>query len=197
MTEESPRGINYMMGHHPSVLKAHGNRTAAAYAAYLLPNIRPRDLILDVGCGPGSITAGLAEQAPNGWTVGIDYGAGAIEAAKENIKRNGGPKNCEFKISNAYALEWDEGSFDVVHTHQCLVHLDDPVKAFKEMRRVCKDGGIVGVREGNGSMTVTNILKQDILTAFSGLWRFYDLPRRSVIVPHIRYNWKSDAIRWQ
>jgi hypothetical protein len=31
--------------------------------------------------------------------------------------------------------------------------LDDPVKAFKEMRRVCKIGGVVGVREGNVSLT--------------------------------------------
>jgi ubiquinone/menaquinone biosynthesis C-methylase UbiE len=148
MANDPPRGVNYMMGHHPSVLKTHGDRTAAVYAAYLLPSIRPRDLILDVGCGPGSITIGLAERAPNGWTVGIDYGAGAIEAAQKSVEQNGGPKNCEFKIGNAYALEWDEGSFDVVHSHQCLIHLDDPAKALKEMRRVCKVGGIVGVREG-------------------------------------------------
>jgi ubiquinone/menaquinone biosynthesis C-methylase UbiE len=150
MASEPRRSANYMMGHHPSVLKAHGHRTAAAYAAYLLPSIRPHDLILDVGCGPGTITVGLAERAPNGWTVGIDYGAAAIEAAKKNAEENQGPKNCEFKTGNAYELEWDEESFDVVHAHQCLIHLDDPVKAFKEMRRVCKVGGIVGVREGNG-----------------------------------------------
>lgn len=119
-----------------------------------MPSIRPHDLILDVGCGPGSITVGLAERAPNGWTVGIDYGAGAIEAAQKSVEQNGGPNNCEFKIGNAYALEWGEGSFDVVHTHQCLIHLDDPVKAFKEMRRVCKVSGIVGVREGNGVVIV-------------------------------------------
>lgn len=149
MAKDLPRGMNYMMGHHPSVLKAHGNRTAARYAAYLLPNISQGDLILDVGCGPGSITLGLAERAPNGWTVGIDSGAGAIEAAKKNAEQNNGPENCEFKTGNAYTLEWDDGSFDVVHSHQCLIHLDDPVRVFKEMRRVCKVGGIVGVREGN------------------------------------------------
>ena len=143
------------MGHHPSVLKAHGNRTATNYASYILPHIRPRDLILDVGCGPGSITIGLAERAPDGWTVGIDYGAEAIEAAKKHIEQINGPKNCEFKTGNAYALDWDEESFDVVHTSQCLIHLNDPVKAFKEMRRVCKVGGIVGVREGIGSVTMT------------------------------------------
>jgi ubiquinone/menaquinone biosynthesis C-methylase UbiE len=154
MAENPPRVANYMMGHHPSVLKAHGNRTASSYAAYLLPSIRPHDRILDVGCGPGSITVGLAEQAPDGWTVGIDYGAGPIEAAKKSAEERGGPKNCEFKVGNAYALDWDEGSFDVVHSHQCLIHLDDPVKAFKEMRRVCKIGGVVGVREGNTQSTV-------------------------------------------
>ena len=155
MASDPSRSASYMMGHHPSVLKAHCNRTAAVYAAYLLPSIRPHDLILDVGCGPGSITVGLAERAPNGWTVGIDYGAGAIEAAQKSVEQNGGPRNCEFKTGNAYALEWDEGSFDVVHTHQCLIHLADPVRAFKEMRRVCRVGGIVGVKEGNGMVFLT------------------------------------------
>lgn len=154
MAEDSSRAVNYMMGHHPSVLEAHGNRTASTYAAYLLPSIRPHGFILDVGCGPGTITIGLAERAPNGWTVGIDYGAGAIEAAKKIAEEKGSPENCEFKVGNAYALEWDEGSFDIVHSHQCLIHLDDPVKAFKEMRRVCKVGGTVGVRDGDVYSTV-------------------------------------------
>jgi ubiquinone/menaquinone biosynthesis C-methylase UbiE len=154
MAEDRPLKVNYMMGHHPSVLKAHGNRTASSYAAYLLPSIRPHHRILDVGCGPGTITIGLAERALDGWTVGIDYSEGVIDAAKIIAEERGAPKNCEFKVGNAYALEWEEGTFDVVHSHQCLIHLDDPVKAFKEMRRVCKVGGVVGVREGNVSMTV-------------------------------------------
>jgi ubiquinone/menaquinone biosynthesis C-methylase UbiE len=197
MANDPPHRVNYMMGHHPSVLKAHGNRTAAVYAAYLLHSIRPNDLILDVGCGPGTITVGLAERAPNGWTFGIDYSAVVIKAAKKNAEENGGPKNCEFKTGNAYALDWDEGSFDVVHAHQCLIHLDDPVKAFKEMRRVCKVGGIVGVKEGNGAVIVTIYFVLVVLTVIRRLWGLYHVPRRSAVIPNAGHISKGDVCRWQ
>ena len=53
----------YTHGHHESVLRSHRWRTAANSCAYLLPHLRPDMSLLDVGCGPGTITADLPSTA--------------------------------------------------------------------------------------------------------------------------------------
>lgn len=56
----------YTTDHSSSVLRTHGWRTAANSAGYLIPHLRPEMTILDVGCGPGSITTDLALLVPQG-----------------------------------------------------------------------------------------------------------------------------------
>jgi len=56
-----------------------------------------------------------------------------------------------FESGDVYALGYDDASFDVVHAHQVLQHLSNPVAALKEMRRVTRPGGIVAVRDGDYS----------------------------------------------
>jgi ubiquinone/menaquinone biosynthesis C-methylase UbiE len=140
-------GYTYSQGHDPSVLRAHGHRTAGKCAAFLLPHLALSSRILDVGCGPGTISLGLAAAAPEGQVVAIDYSADVIEVAKQNALQSG-IGNCEFRTGNACELEFGDGMFDVVYAHQCLIHLEDPVKALREMGRVCKAGGSIAVREG-------------------------------------------------
>jgi SAM-dependent methyltransferase len=48
-----------------------------------------------------------------------------------------------------YRLDFADGTFDVVHAHQVLQHLTDPVAALREMRRVCRPGGLVAARDGD------------------------------------------------
>jgi ubiquinone/menaquinone biosynthesis C-methylase UbiE len=151
MAESQARSANYTLGHDDVALQAHNARTAKVAADYLLPHIRPDDQILDIGCGPGSITVGLAERAPNGRTIGIDYSSTAVEAAKKTAEEPGAPKNIEFRKGNAFDLDWKGETFDIVHAHQCLIHLADPVQALREMKRVCKTKKVVGVREGKPS----------------------------------------------
>jgi len=142
-----PSGYTYSQGHDPSVLRAHGHRTSGKCAAFLLPHIAPSSLILDVGCGPGTISLGLAAAAPDGQVVAVDYSADVVEVAKQNAQQSG-IGNCEFKTGNACELEFGDGEFDIVYAHQCLIHLKDPATALREMRRVCKAGGSIAVREG-------------------------------------------------
>jgi ubiquinone/menaquinone biosynthesis C-methylase UbiE len=102
--------------------------------------------LLDVGCGPGSISLDLAGLVSS--VVGIDGADAAIERARaEASRRNVG--NAEFQIADAYALPFEDDSFDVVHAHQVLQHLADPVRALTEAQRVAKPGGIVAARDAD------------------------------------------------
>ncbi len=141
----------YTHGHHESVLRSHRWRTAENSAAYLLPRLAPDAKILDVGCGPGTITAGLADRVPHGHVTGIDYAPEIIDQAREVI---GDRTNLGFAVADVYALDYPDATFDVVYAHQVLQHLGDPVRALSEMRRVTRPGGLVAARDGDfGGMT--------------------------------------------
>ena len=138
----------YTHGHHPAVLRSHTWRTAANSAGYLLPHLRPDMTILDIGCGPGTITADLAKLVPQGKVIGLDAAAGVLEQARKTAAERG-VKNIEFVTGNIHALDYPDESFDIVHAHQVLQHISDQVGALREMRRVCKKGGLVAVRESD------------------------------------------------
>jgi len=138
----------YTHGHHESVLRSHTWRTAENSAAYLLPHLTPDARVLDVGCGPGTITAGLADRVPQGRVTGIDAAPEIVEQAR---RAAGGRTNADFAAADVYALGFPDGSFDVVHAHQVLQHLGDPVRALREMRRVTRPGGLIAARDGDYS----------------------------------------------
>ncbi|HZM75468.1 MAG TPA: methyltransferase domain-containing protein [Candidatus Limnocylindrales bacterium] len=135
----------YTHGHHESVLRSHRWRTAANSAAYLLPHLRPGMSLLDVGCGPGTITADLAELVAPGRVTALERTDGALRLAAHLDGK------VDLVVGDAHALAFPDGSFDVVHAHQVLQHLADPVQALREMRRVTAPGGIVAARDGDYS----------------------------------------------
>lgn len=130
------------------MLRSHRWRTVENSAAYVIPHLASGLSILDVGCGPGTITLDLAERVAPGAVLGIDSASAAIEAATDDAA-NQGRTNVEFRVADVYALDIDDDTFDIVHAHQVLQHLSDPVAALREMRRVCKPGGIVAARDGD------------------------------------------------
>jgi SAM-dependent methyltransferase len=138
----------YLHGHHDSVLRSHRWRTAENSAGYLLPRLAPGDHVLDVGCGPGTITVDLAARVPQGQVTAIDAAADVLELAREEAGRRG-VANVGFETGDVYRLAFGDGTFDVVHAHQVLQHLSDPVAALAEMRRVCRPGGLVAARDGD------------------------------------------------
>jgi len=141
----------YLHGHHDAVLRSHRERTAENSAAYLLPRLRPGASLLDVGCGPGTITVGLAAHLPGGRVVGIDTAPQVLEEAKAHAAehRRVADASLDFRVGDVYALPFAAGEFDVVHAHQVLQHLANPVAALVEMRRVCRPGGVVAVRDAD------------------------------------------------
>jgi ubiquinone/menaquinone biosynthesis C-methylase UbiE len=140
----------YTHGHHPSVLRSHTWRTAVNSAAYLLPSLKPDMTILDVGCGPGTITADFAALVPKGQVIGLEHAADVLKQAKATADERG-LTNINFVVGDVHALDYPDGTFDVVHAHQVLQHLGDPIRALREMRRVTKPGGIVAVRDSDYS----------------------------------------------
>ncbi|MGY1661158.1 methyltransferase domain-containing protein [Geodermatophilus sp. SYSU D00705] len=135
----------YTHGHADSVLQSHRWRTAENSAPHLLPHLRPGLDLLDVGCGPGTITVDLAARVAPGRVVGLDLSPAPLEEARAAAAAAG--VDVTFAVGDGYALDAPDGSFDVVHAHQVLQHLTDPVAALREMARVCRPGGVVAVRD--------------------------------------------------
>ena len=135
----------YVSDHSEPVLRSHAWRTAANSAEYLLASIEPSMRILDVGCGPGTLSADLAALVPQGEVIAIDSGADVIEKAKGLASRRG-LSNLHFEVGDANKLRFEAESFDIVHSHQVLQHLSDPVHALHEWKKVTKKGGIVASR---------------------------------------------------
>ncbi|SFR77230.1 Ubiquinone/menaquinone biosynthesis C-methylase UbiE [Agromyces sp. CF514] len=136
----------YTHGHHESVLRSHTWRTVENSAAYLLPHLREGLAVLDVGSGPGTISLDLARRVRPGQVIGVDASA-EIVAQASGLAASSGVENVEFRVGDAYALEFDDASFDVVHAHQVLQHLAHPIDALKEFRRVLRPGGVLAVRD--------------------------------------------------
>ena len=143
---ETPHRDVYTHGHHDSVLRTHSWRTVDNSAAYLVPHLHPGATILDVGSGPGTITIDLAGRVRPGRVIGIDASPDVVAQAA-GLAASEGVANVEFRIGDAYALEFDDATFDVVHAHQVLQHLGRPVDALVEFRRVLKPGGVLAVRD--------------------------------------------------
>lgn len=142
-----PRAM-YTHGNHESVMRSHRRRTAENSAAYLTGKLASGMSLLDVGCGPGTITADLAERVAPGRVTAVDALAGTLaEARRTAVGRALG--NVTFAVADVQALGFPGGTFDVVHAHQVLQHVADPVLALREMRRVCAPGGIVAARDSD------------------------------------------------
>jgi ubiquinone/menaquinone biosynthesis C-methylase UbiE len=121
-------------------------RTAEDCAAYLLPRLTSGTSVLDIGCGPGSVTADLAERVAPGSVLAVDLFDGVVDMARAEVRRRN-LSNVSFATADVHNLGLPDDAFDVVHAHQVLQHVADPVRALREMGRVCRPGGVVAARD--------------------------------------------------
>ena len=142
----------YTMGYSDEFQKLLGRRNAASTAAHLLPHLKPGLRVLDFGCGPGTISVGLAKAVHPGELHGIDMEASQIEMARAAAAA-GGHDNASFRTGDVTALPFEDDSFDVAHCHAVLMHVPDTQAVLAEVKRVLKPGGIVSCREMIGDST--------------------------------------------
>jgi ubiquinone/menaquinone biosynthesis C-methylase UbiE len=117
-------------------------RGATTYATFLLERLAPEARVVDVGCGAGTITVGMA--ASVGEVVGVDLDDSGFAAAREWAEARG-VANVTFRPGSAYALPEPGRSADGVLAHSVLEALERPADALAEMHRVLRPGGIAGV----------------------------------------------------
>ena len=121
-------------------------RSLAASHRRLAGQLRPGLAVLDVGCGTGAITRGIAEAvAPGGRAVGIDENADMIARA---LQAHAGVPGLAFALGDAYALPFD-AAFDLVTAARVLQWLADPVGALRAMIRAVRPGGSLVVLDFN------------------------------------------------
>ena len=136
----------YTMGYTEEFLQLLERRSAQSSAAHLLPHLRPGMRLLDFGCGPGTISVGLAEAVQPGVLHGMDMEASQIEIAKAAALA-GGHGNMELQTGDVTEMPFEDGFFDVAHCNAVLMHVPDTPAVLAEVRRVLKPGGLLGCRE--------------------------------------------------
>jgi ubiquinone/menaquinone biosynthesis C-methylase UbiE len=94
------------------------------------------------------LSVDLARAVAPGAVLAVDVVDDALEEARARAKA-AGVDTIEFRVDDGYDLEVPGSTFDVVHAHQVLQHVSDPVRLLHELRRVCVDGGIVAARDAD------------------------------------------------
>ena len=127
-------------------------RRTGEVASFLAPHLRAGMRLIDCGCGPGSITIDLARIVAPGEVVGIDRRQASLSDAR-TFARERGVANVAFEVANVYQLPFPDRSFDAAFACALLQHLAAPLAALKEMRRVLKPGGVIGIVDGSSTIT--------------------------------------------
>ena len=127
-------------------------RRTGAGAAFFLQYLRPGMRLIDCGCGPGSITVDLAQAVTPGDAIGIDLREEALTHGCQ-LARDRGLSNVTFQAANVYQLPFPDASFDAAFACAVLQHLAAPLAALKEIRRVLKPGGVIGIMDGSSTIT--------------------------------------------
>ena len=151
--DETATAPTYTMGYGPEFRKMLERRNAADCARHLLPHLEPGMSLLDLGCGPGTISVGLADAVAPGRLLGIDMEPTQIEMANAAAKA-GGHGNAEFRTGDATDLPFDDATFDAAYCHALLNHAPDTQAVLAEVKRVLKPGGLFAAREVIGDSSL-------------------------------------------
>jgi SAM-dependent methyltransferase len=130
--------------------------------------LRADQSVLEVGCGSGVFLPRLADAVgTKGRVVGIDAAAALVPVARHRVASM---PQVRVEQASAYALPFADNSFDAAHCERVLMHLEEPVRALREMARVVKPGRLVVAAEPDwGGLQVASS-DPDAATALLGGW---------------------------
>ncbi len=132
-------------GYHVDVIQdQYALRQADSVVGFFIERLKPGMSVLDCGCGPGTITQGIAQIVAPGKVIGCDLEPGMIERA-DSLAEGANLENLSFQVDNILDLSFEDNTFDAVISCAVTEHLSEPVKAMSELGRVVKPGGIVGI----------------------------------------------------
>ncbi len=123
-------------------------RELETHGDFVLSHLAPGMDVLDCGCGPGTITLGLADAVFPGRVTGLDDDPTQIERAAR-LAEGLELVNASFRTGSAYALPFPDDSLDLVFSHALMEHLSHPADAVCEFDRVLRPGGIAALRSPN------------------------------------------------
>ncbi len=146
MVEQESEQNRYTMGYSDEFRQLLNRRSLESHGKHLLPHLKPGLRALDFGCGPGTITVGLARMVEPGEVHGVDMEESQIDLARAAAEA-GGHGNAVFHVGNVNSLPFEDNHFDVAHCHAVLMHVPDTEAALAEVKRVLKPGGILACRE--------------------------------------------------
>jgi ubiquinone/menaquinone biosynthesis C-methylase UbiE len=101
----------YTPGHTRNATDFMSRRTFESHGQFFASHLCPGARVLDCGCGPGTITIGIASAVAPGLVVGVDFAESQIEKARSNAAVHGA-KNASFQTASCYALPFADFSFD-------------------------------------------------------------------------------------
>ena len=169
MTEAfEPSAFNASLKQSWSSVSEHYDRMSAEYfppitSAFLsFVQLRPGQLVLDVACGPGTLTKHLSRAVgPSGRVVGVDLAPGMIKIAAARAEE----RNLEYREMNAEELDLPDNLFNVVLCQLGLMLFGRPEAALREMTRVVKKGGTVAclVQGSPERMLFTSLLLKTMI----------------------------------
>ena len=122
-------------------------------AQFLAPLLRKGLRVLDVGCGPGSMTRDIAERVTPGWVIGVDTNEDRVAMARQ-IARESNLQNVRFHVADAAALPLSASAVDIVFANGLVEHLQDPAVVVEEFYRVLRKGGRVALRSPDWGATI-------------------------------------------
>src|SRR5262245_22447185 len=122
---------SYTPGHGPGATDFMARRSLESHGGFFLPYLTPGVTVLDCGCGPGTITLGIAERVAPAAVIGVDFAPSQVERVAAGAAA-AGVRNISFRTADAHALSFEEGAFDRVFSHALLEHVPDPVRVLGE-----------------------------------------------------------------